>query len=419
MRVLIIGGGIAGYSAASTIRQANSKVAVTLLTKETEALYSPCVLPYYVSGKIRREKTFVRCLEDYHRLGIGTELGSEVIGIDTEARRVLRDKGTPLTYDMLILSTGSHSVKADYIQRGIFVIKTLADADALCRHQGKNAVVVGAGNIGIEIAMALKLRGYRVTVLVRSTIMRRSFDPDMERKVKDILQENGIQVLSGERPVDVLGGKSIRGVQTERREIACDTLIWAVGVRPNVALAQRAGITLGETGGIKVDAHMETSVSGVYACGDCVETRDIVSGHPALNLFWHNARRQGAVAGINCLGAKHVYPGSENMLSTRVFGSHVAAFGYTASELTYGDGKTWASEDVSVMTRENQGSYSQLVLCGDRCVGGQFINPCGRTGLIRGMICQRRSIRDIRNCCVKVQDMRHRRWLYPVKPFFE
>lgn len=418
MKVLIIGNGIAGYRAAVAIRHANKGTQLTMVTRENDALYSPCVLPYYLSGRIRREQTFVRCWEDYQRLGIETEFGSEVVEIDTAGKRVLRDNDAPLTYDKLILATGSHAVKVDYPQQGIFYIKTLADADALRRHRGKNAVVVGAGNIGIEIAMALKLRGYRVAVLVRSTIMRRSFDPEMERKVKDILEENGIRVLAGERPVKALGGKKIRGVQTDRREIDCDTLVWAVGVRPNVVLAQQAGIALGETGGIKVNTHMETSVPGVFACGDCVETRDIVSGCGALNLFWHNANRQGALAGANCLGAGRVYSGSENMLSTRVFGAHVAAFGFTASALTCGAGNPWAADDISVVTREKQDSYSHLVLCGDRCVGAQFINPCGSTGLIRSMICRKRSVRDIRNACIGVQGVRHRPWLYPVKSFF-
>lgn len=419
MKVLIIGSGIAGYRAASTLRQADRDMEVTMLSRETDTLYSPCVLPYYVAGKISREKTFVRSLDDYRRLGIQTELGCEATAIDIDGKRVIRAEGKPIGYDKLILAIGSHAVKMDQSLGGIFYLKTLADADALIKHRGKSAVVVGSGNIGIEVAIALKHRGYQVAVLARSAVLRRSFDPTMEAKIKEILESYGITVLVKEKPTQVLGDDSVTGVKTDNREIACDTLVWAVGVRPQVKLAEDAGLKLGQTGGIKVNSYMQTNASGVYACGDCAETRDLVSGRPALNLFWHNANRQGAVAAYNCLGVKRAYAGSENMLSMRIFDTHLATFGHTESSLKSGAAEGWESDVISVVEQEKEGSHTRFVLCGDRCVGAQFINPSGRTGLIRGMMCQRRNLRDICDVCKDLKGLPHRSLLYPVKSFFE
>ena len=415
MKILIIGNGIAGYSAASNIRHLNKNVQVTLLSKETNPLYSPCVLPQYISGSIARENTFARSLYDYSRLGIKAELGCEVKEIDTKSKRVLRDKGNPLTYDKLILALGSNSRKIDQPKANVFYLKTLADADALATHQGKEAVVVGSGNIGIEIAVALKLRGYRVTILVRSAIMRRSLDAEMGEKIKNTLQRFGIRVLSKEKPVQVLGEVAVKGLRTDKQEIACDTLIWAIGVQPNVKLAEETGIEIGKTGGIKVNAYMETSMPDIYACGDCIETTDLISNQATLNLFWHNANRQGAVAAHNSLGFVKAYAGSENMLNMRIFDAHVVSFGYPESAVKSSTGRNWASGETSVIEHHQEDRYTRLVFCGDRCTGAQFVNPDRQTGLIRSIICRKRSCQSILNACENEEILQHRSWMYPFK----
>jgi NADH oxidase (H2O2-forming) len=170
-----------------------------------------------------------------------------------------------------------------------------------------------------------------------------------------------------------------------------------------------------------VDSHMETNISDVYACGDCVEAIDILTGEPSLNLFWYNANRQGTVAARNCTGHTTEYPGSRNILNVDIFGNHVVAFGYTASALEkFSDKKAVACEApaVSILEGEKDGGYYRLVILGDRCMGGQFINMKRDLGLIWALMCGRKSIEKLLRAFENDEVMRRRPYLYRLRPFF-
>ena len=261
-------------------------------------------------------------------------------------------------------------------------VKSLADADALIGHEGKKAVVIGSGAIGIEVAIALKKRGYDVEVLeALSKILPLGLDEKAAQRVQEVLGKNGIDVALNETAAVIMGDTKIEGVKTDRRELKCDTIVWAIGMKPNVDLARAAGIRVGPKGGIEVNSRMETSVSRVYACGDCIETNDLISGKTSLNLFWHNANRQGRVAGCNSVGFPSEYLGSENLLNLDVFGRHIVGFGLTASALKEGG---IDPANISVIEDEKENTYSRLVFAENRCVGAQFINPGREAGLILG-----------------------------------
>ena len=186
-------------------------------------------------------------------------------------------------------------------------------------------------------------------------------------------------------------------------------------MKPNVELARAAGIRVGPKGGIEVNSRMETSVPGVYACGDCVETNDLISGKTSLNLFWHNANRQGRVAGCNSVGFPSDYLGSENMLNLDVFGRHVVGFGLTVSALKEGG---MDSVNISVIEDEKENTYSRLVFAENRCVGAQFINPGREAGLIWGLARQRKPIDLLLESLGKSEASNRRAFLMRVKPFF-
>ena len=361
-----------------------------MISAEEEPLYSPCVLPDYIAGRISRERTYVKGFEDYARLQMKLHFGRVVERVDADAGRVWLDNHKDLRFDRLVLALGSRAVEIGDYKRGGFVVKSLSDADALIRHKGKKAVVVGSGAIGIEVAIALKKRGYKVRVLeALSRLLPMGLDQKAANKMREFLQENGIDVALDEKAAMVMGGARVEGLKTDRRELECDTLIWAIGMKPNVELARNAGIRVGPKGGIEVNARMETSLPCVYACGDCIETKDIISGKTSLNFFWHNANRQGRVAGCNSAGFLSDYRGSENLLNLDVFGRHVVGFGLTVSALKEGGidpGK------ISVMEDEKENSYSRLVFADRICVGGQFINPGREAGLIWGFVRQRKSV---------------------------
>ena len=423
INVVVVGNGIAGFSAALTARRLNDRCDITLISKETTPLYSACVLPDYISGKIPREKTFVKTEQDYKQLAIKPLLGHEVKEIDPHVRSVTLDNGKSLPFDKLILSLGSDAIFLGDHKKGIFKLKTLTDADDIKRHTGEKAIVVGSGAIGIEIAIALRHRGFEVTIVeMLEQVLPLALDHSGSRKVKAILEANEIMVFTGERAKETLGEDRIEGLVTDKRELECDTLIWAIGMRPKVELAREAGIEIGEKGGIKVNSHMETNISGIYACGDCVEANDVLTGNPVLSLFWHNANRQGAVAGHNCTGFGTEYPGLQNMLNVDVYGHHVVGFGYTEASLQgsgalqplYGD-----RNDLSIIENEKNGSYYRLVIIGDRCIGGQFIDIEKDLGLIWSIMFQGKSIKRLKEIFKNEEVIFRRMWLRRVRPFFE
>ena len=415
-RVVIIGNGIAGFSAAAAARRLSPESEIVIASAETEALYSPCVLPDYISGQIDRERTYVKGFEDYARLKVEPHFGRVVERVDADARRVWLDNGKSLGFERLVLALGSRAVEIGEHKQGTFVVKSLGDADALIKHQGRKAVVVGSGAIGIEVGIALKKRGYEVEILeAQSRILPLGLDQKAAQRVQEALRENGIDVALNEKAAVVVGETKIEGLKTDRRELKCDTIVWAIGMKPNVGLARAAGIRVGPKGGIEVNARMETNLPGVYACGDCIETKDIVSDKTGLNLFWHNANRQGRVAGCNSVGFPSDYLGSENLLNLDVFGRHVVGFGLTVSALKEGG---MDSANISVIEDEKENTYSRLVFAENRCVGAQFINPGREAGLIWGLARQRKPIDLLLESLRKQEAPGRRAFLARVKPFF-
>ena len=146
----------------------------------------------------------------------------------------------------------------------------------------------------------------------------KSFDKPTSDRVTAALHRHGIQVYAGEGVQQVEGDTRVRAVRTAKRTIPCDLVLWGVGMRPQNTLAQQAGIALGELGGIRVDGRMQTSLPDIYACGDCVETTDRLTGKPAMNMFWEPAARSGQVAGTNAAGGQAEFNGSVRSEERRV-----------------------------------------------------------------------------------------------------
>lgn len=422
MKVVIIGNGIGGFSVASNLRGLSKELEITMISAETTPLYSPCVLPDYLSGKVSRKKTFVKTRKDYRELGIQTLFGCEAREIDPVAKKVFTDNRTPLPFDKLVLATGSEAVEFGERRKGIFELKTLQDTDEILKHKGKKAVVVGSGPSAIEIGIALHYRGYEVTILARfHQVLRMGLDQKAANKVMDILRDHGIRVRCGEQVETVMGKEKVEGLVTTKGRLECDTLIWAVGMRPRADLARKSGIVIGDKGGIKVNSHMETSIPGIYSCGDCVETKDILTGEPSLNLLWSNANRQGSFVAHNLLGISLDYTGSYKITNLDVFGNHIAAFGFTEASLQRlkgGRPQNNQFPDLSIIEKENNGSYYRLVIKGDRCMGGQFFNMGQGLGLLWSIMLRRRSIKEMLKMFDQEALICRRPWYQAIKPFF-
>ncbi len=378
MKVIVIGNGIAGNTASSTIRRLNAQADITIISEERHPHYSACALPQYLAGEVRRQKLFLRAKRDYSREGIKVALGQKVRQISPETRRVFLDHKS-LAYDKLVLATGSkpiippiEGINLD----GVFALKSLDDADQIRHTTARVAVIVGSGPIGIETAIALGKKGVTVYVIeLLGRIMPRIFDDKPSSLLRDILEQHGMRVLTDESVTRITGNGKVEGVHTTKHRIKCDMVIVAVGMRPDTGLARQTGVSTGRSGGISVNNRMMTNLDDVYACGDCVEAEDSVTGNPTLSLLWHNAREQGRVAGYNCCGVAKIYPGSINITSLDIFDTHAASLGSTGANVSQ-------RQDIETIERSGYKNYLRLILFQGRLIGAQAIGDTRDVGVL-------------------------------------
>ena len=391
VKIVILGNGVAGNTAASTIRQLDSQGDITIISEETFPEYSACALPHYIAGEHPRRQLFLRAKKDYAAEKIKTILGQMVTAISPENKTISLD-GKTLSYDKLIIATGSRPVIPPIPGvnlAGVFTLKSPGDADRILEGMGKAVVLVGSGPIGVETAIALKKRGLEVYLIeFLDRIMPRIFDTKPSSMLRNILEEHSIHIFTGERVTSIIGESKVKGIVTDKREIACDEVVLGVGMRPNVELAKQAGITIGALGGIAVDRQMKTNFEDIYACGDCIQTRDMANGKETLSPLWHNAKRQGMIAGYNCLGIHKIYPGSESITSLDVYGTHAASFGRIEAEPNQ-------DEKVSVTERLAGNNYYRMIVSGEKIVGAQSVGDAKDMGALLYALIKRENLSKI------------------------
>ncbi len=266
-------------------------------------------------------------------------LETTATGVDLEAKTVdVQDKTgkqETLEYDSLILATGSSPFKLPIEgmdKKGVYALHTIEEGRLIDEtiRGSKSAVVIGSGLLGLEAGVALMERGLETTVVeMLPYVLPRMLDQDMANVVQGRLEEKGMKIVVG-HPVDaILGGEKVKAVSVAGKEIPADLVINAAGVRPNTELAQKAGVAIGDTEGIKTNVRMQTSVEDVYAAGDCAETVHMVTRGPALPLLGTTAARQGKVAGVNASGGYSLFPGALMSAVSSMFDFEVGATGLT------------------------------------------------------------------------------------------
>lgn len=374
MKIVIIGNGIAGNQVASKVREKNREDEICIVSAEAVPEYDPCSLPYFLGGDVGREVVFRKRMEYYEDQKIDLILNSRAVSIDADARCVKTENGMSIGYDKLVLAHGG-SLFIPPIEGvnkpGVFSCKQLSETEKLHAHQGRRAVVIGSGAIGIEVAEALKKKGYEVAIVeLLEWVLPALFDRETSKRLETALNECGIQVFTSEKVMAIEGSDSVERVITDKRTIPCDTVVIATGVVPGVALAKTAGIHVGR--GIKVNDRMETSVPGIYACGDCVETIDICTGEDAMFQLKHNAIDQAEVVAANLLGEPRRYAGAYAFARVHFWDTHAATFGKTtlATKCELGA--------LDIIEKEDKGNYLRLIVKEDLVVGGQAIGGIAR-----------------------------------------
>ncbi|MYW19097.1 FAD-dependent oxidoreductase [Streptomyces sp. SID2955] len=344
-RLVVIGGDAAGMSAASQARRLKGagELEIVAFERGNFSSFSACGIPYWVGGEVtERDKLIARTPEEHRARDIDLRMRTEVTEIDPAGQRVRArdvDSGAEYwtSYDKLVIATGARPVRPDLPGAdapGVHGVQTLDDGQALletlARTRGRDAVVVGAGYIGVEMAEALINRGFRVTVVNRGREPMSTLDPDMGRLVHRAMEGLGITMVNDTEVTKILTGQDgrVRAVGTEDAEYPADVVILGIGVRPETTLARAAGLPLGAHGGLLTDLAMRVrGYETVWAGGDCVEVLDLVSGQERYVPLGTHANKHGQVIGTNAGGGYATFPGVVGTAVSKVCDLEIARTG--------------------------------------------------------------------------------------------
>ncbi|MGQ9788749.1 MAG: NAD(P)/FAD-dependent oxidoreductase [Candidatus Hadarchaeaceae archaeon] len=382
MRILIIGAGAAGISAAETIRNHKTDAEVTIITRDKCPPYSPVALPDYIEGRVLREHMLIWDDKLIQEKRIDLLLGRTVVSVNPDKRTVQTDDGSILSYDKLLIASGaSPSLPQDLqTRKGMFTLRTLEDADAIRQQIRERAVIFGAGAVAVKLAVALQKIGIEALLLCRTRVLRRLFDEDISQLIHDLLVANGVKVLGVGKQTHIVGNPVERlriGVQ----EFKCDGVIAALGVTPNTSFLSDGKIHRGSSGGIITDERMRTSVEDIYAAGDCAETVDITSGKSYVMALWPPAVEQGKVAALNMVDIGAVYDGTlpENVID--VFGTSFASIG---------------SLDGRKIDIGKKGTLSRFTVNKEgKVIGCQLVGDVNQVGIISSFIKKGGNVEDL------------------------
>lgn len=335
-RVVVIGGDAAGMTVASGLRRRLPKEhEVVVLERGTWTSYSACGIPYWIAGEVDSPDDLVaRTPEEHLANGIDLRLETEASGIDPAARAVTIRGGETLRYDRLVIATGAEPLRpglSGIDGDNIYGVQSLDDGqvviDALAR-EPEHVVVVGSGYIGIEIAEACVARGFDTTLIGRAATPLPVVEPALGEQVADAIRAAGVTLMTGTAVTGFeLEDGMVRAVTIADGRVEADLVIFGLGVSARSALAEAAGLPLGAKGGIVVDEHQQVEgFDNIWAVGDCVVTKDRVTGDLIHVPLGTHANKQGIVAADNIaadvLGetAKLAFPGVVRTAITR-FGS--------------------------------------------------------------------------------------------------
>lgn len=349
MNYLIIGGVAGGATVAARLRRMDEKANIILFERGKYVSYANCGLPYYIGDTINnREKLFVQTAKgftDRFRIDIRTE--QEVTAIrpdkkEVEIKNLSTGETYTETYDKLVLSPGAEPLRPGIEGIGskkIFTLRNVPDTDTIKNYVNtenpKRAIVVGGGFIGLEMAENLYDLGIQVDVVEMANQVMAPLDFSMAAIVHRQLTDKGVGLHLEDgvsRFEEKDGGVTVH--LRSGKQIATDMVLLSIGVRPETKLAKNAGLAIGERGGITVNDYMQTSDANIYALGDAVEVRHLVTGQPALIPLAGPANKQGRIVADNIVfGNKEKYPGSIGTSIAKVFDLTVAAAGANAKLL--------------------------------------------------------------------------------------
>lgn len=401
LKIVVVGSVAAGTSAAAKARRNSETARITVYERDHDISYSGCGLPYFVGGEVEtideltpRDAAWFKA-----RYDVDVRTGHEVTAVDAAAQIVtVRDLATgdtfEDTYDELILATGVRSVVPPLPGvdlPGVYTVRTPSDARAIRawveERPVRRAAVIGAGYIGLEMTEQLTERGVEVTVVEALEHAMPRMDADMSARVDAELRKHDVDLRLGARVAAIEGGEAgVTGVRVGSADdgdtVPADLVIVSVGVRPNLELAEQAGVTIGPTGAIAVDRQGRTDVAHVWAVGDVAESFNLITGEPAWVPLGSTANKMGRIAGDAVTGGTLEHRGILGTSIVRVFDVAVAQTGLTEDQARAAGYDVEVLHNIKPNRPEYLGGESLLIKAvadraSGRLLGAQAIGASG------------------------------------------
>lgn len=382
MRHVIVGAGPAGVVAAETIRKLQPKAEIALVAGEPGEPYARMAIPYVLTGKIQEEGARLRKGPDFYKsLGIRLVAG-RAAGLDAQKRELTLADGAKLSYDRLLIATGSSAIKPPVPGLdlpGVHHCWTLDDARAIVARakKGADVVLVGAGFIGCIILESLVERGVKLTVIEsESRMLPKMMDEAGGALVKRWCENKGVKILTSTRlkGVEKASGDTLSVQPDKGAALPADLVVVATGVKANVDFLAGSGIAV--DGGVIVDGHLSAQGNIVFAAGDCARGPDF-SGGFMVHAIQPTAAEHGRIAAVNMTGGAARYKGSLIMNVLDTAGLVSASFGH---------GRGDSGDETASALDANAFKYTHLSFADDRLIGALVIGRTDHIGAIRGLI---------------------------------
>lgn len=371
MRHIIVGGSIAGLSAAKKIKEINPENEVIVISDVREKPYAKMSLPYLLSGELTMENFYLSIPS-----GVKILLNKKVVKIDPNKRSVITDSNEEFSYDKLLIASGAHA----YIPEipgstlpSVFSVRSVEDIERIKNRikeaKEKRVILSGGGLVNMEIGNALFKIGIPITYVVHSNrLLSQIIDGEASKIVEERLSKLGIEILKGENIVEIEEKNGMTYATLESGKVLKGScVIFGKGVRANIDFLK--GTKIKTNRGIIVNEHLETNIKDIYAAGDVAESKDIVYGDMRMHALWPVAVEQGKIAGANMAGIPLIYPGdvSRNILT---------AFGMTI--FTGGMGK---EDKFDIYRKFENGEYRKIILKDGKLKGFIFIGEVNNPGV--------------------------------------
>ncbi len=370
-KIIIIGNGVAGATAAEVIRKKNKDISISIYSDEPYPFYSRIKLPHFLGDEIKQEDTYIYNADWYKGNGIEFYPGTKIKKIEPDKKFIITEKEEKAEYDKLLLATGSTNFVPPIKGReknGFFTLRTIKDVLSIKEYslKNRNAIMIGGGLLGLEAARGLKVRGLDVTVVeFFPRLLPRQLDEKGAKVLRKLIEKVGIKVVLNAQSDEVLGEDKVAGLKLkDGRNVDCNLIIISAGITPRIELAKEVGISVSK--GIIVNERFETNIKGIYAAGDCAEFQGRIYG------LWTASTEQGTVAGSNIAGVDTVYSGTTPSTTLKIVGIDLTSIGVVnPPSPTYsleGEGK---GEGYRELIREDGSNevYKKLVVKDGKIVG--------------------------------------------------